>query len=83
MAWCWQHDADKRPPSHHISLLASATEFPRLSDVITFDKQVSLSQQHQQQQQQQQQQPLVAFILTKTYILWREQLSGVLAGCLK
>ena len=41
MAWCWQQEADKRPSSHHISLLASTTEFPRLSDVITFEKQVS------------------------------------------
>ena len=41
MAWCWQQEADRRPPSHHISLLSSTTEFPRLSDVITFDKQVS------------------------------------------
>lgn len=43
MAWCWQHEAERRPPSHHISVLASTTEFPRLSDVITFDKQVSPS----------------------------------------
>ena len=41
MAWCWQQEADKRPSSHHILLLASTTEFPRLSDVITFEKQVS------------------------------------------
>lgn len=43
MAWCWQQEADKRPPSHHISQLSSATEFPRLSDVITFDKQLGLN----------------------------------------
>jgi len=43
MAWCWQHEAERRPPSHHISVLASTTEFPRLSDVITFDKQLGLN----------------------------------------
>lgn len=63
MAWCWQHDAEKRPPSLHISLLASATEFPRLSDVITFDKQVSLTTT-----------TFLVLSLTRTYILQRQKI---------
>lgn len=43
MAWCWQQEAEKRPPSYHIYQLSSATEFPRLSDVLTFDKQLGLN----------------------------------------
>ncbi|XP_068698664.1 leucine-rich repeat serine/threonine-protein kinase 1-like [Montipora capricornis] len=43
MAWCWQQEAERRPPSHHISLLSSTAEFPRLTDVITFDKQLGLN----------------------------------------
>jgi len=43
MAWCWQQEADRRPSSHHISLLSSTTEFSRLADVISFDKQLGLN----------------------------------------
>ena len=43
MSWCWQQEADHRPTSAQLFAIASTLEFPRLADVLTFDKQLIIS----------------------------------------
>lgn len=43
MAWCWEQDSDKRPSSAQVYALASLPEFARMTDVLTFDKQLNIS----------------------------------------
>ena len=42
MRWCWEQEADKRPTSSEILAMSRAPEFPRLSDVLSFDRKVGL-----------------------------------------
>ena len=43
MSWCWQQEADHRPTSSQLFAIASTLEFPRLADVLTFDKRLIIS----------------------------------------